>query len=100
MSEGKILKKLEKIDQELKKQGKTLSSHGKILSEHSQSLSDHDEQLAFIREYLGEKVLTRDEYLQGQEQVMTILKRIQEDLSFNYGWLRRHDEAIQQLQTA
>ena len=118
MSEGIILKALEKqdqrldkievtlgsISQELKKHGKTLAEHGKILSdhgrilsEHSQTLADHDEQPAFIREYLGEKVLTKQEYLEGQEQIMTALKDLRQEIPFTHGWLRRHDENFVKL---
>lgn len=90
MSEGIILKELRGIKKELKK-------HGKTLAEHSQTLADHDEQLAFIREYLGEKVLTKQEYLEGQEQIMTALKDLRQEISFTHGWLRRHDENFVKL---
>lgn len=96
-------------------EGKTLKKPVK-LTEIRQRLDDHDEQLAFLRENMlsrvefhefkqefedfKKNVLTREEYLHGQDQVMTALKNIQQELSFMYTWLRRHDEEIKQLQTA
>lgn len=76
-------------------EGKTLKKRTKLV-QTEQRLDNHDEQMAFLRE----NMLTSAEYLEGQDQVMTALKNIRQELSFMYAWLRRHDEEIKQLQTA
>ena len=98
MHEDKILEKLDKMAGEMRAGFKDIR----------QTLGDHDEQLAFIREYLGEKVvtreefeefrgyvkekmLTRDEYLQGQDQTMTMLKDLKQEMAFMNGRFQRYD---------
>ena len=94
MSEGMITKKLEEHGRELKQHGEELRKYGKKLDEH-------EEKLEFIIDYLKEKVATKDElqefrkeYLQGQDQVVTILKNMQQEMSFTHGWLQRHEVDI------
>ncbi len=95
MSEGKILKKLEEYDKKFEKIDKKLEEHG-------QKLVEHGGQLAFICGYLGEKVFTKlefeqfhQEYLQGQDQVMTILKRLDEERLSTHDRIRQVEDTVE-----
>ena len=98
--EGKILKALGEIKVDIK------DIH-KDLKWIKQTLAEHDEQLVFIREFLGEKVMTKhefqqfhDEYLQDQDRTTHFLKRLDEDRLFIHGRIDRNDQDIRRLQTA
>ena len=95
MPEGKILKAVQGLKTDIKSVRRTLAEHG-------QMLADHDEQLEFLRENAVSKLefeQFRREYWQGQDQVMTILKDIRQEMAFSQGWLRRHDEDIYRIKT-
>ena len=86
----KTLARHEKI---LNEHSQILNKHSKILNEHGQILADQSEQLVFLRE----NMVSRREYLEGQDQVVTMLKDIKQEMSFTYGWLRRHDDDIYRI---
>lgn len=75
MSEGKTIKKLLEHDGRLDSiEGKLGSIEGRLDSIGGR-LGFVEEQLQFMRE----NVVLRTEYLQGQDQIMVILKRLDEE---------------------
>ncbi len=61
-------------------------------------LVDHDEQLREIKDNMvtkNELAEFKDEYLQGQDEMMTILKRLDEDRIFTHRWVDRIESDLE-----
>lgn len=83
MKEDKILQKLNKIDQGFDKIDQKFASI-------DQRFVDIEEQLSFICEH----ALTREEYLKGQDQILTLFKRLDEDRVFTHSRIRRVEDIL------
>ncbi len=60
-----------------------------------QKLLEHDEQFDKIEEKL-DKMVTREEYLQGQDEMMTILRRLDQERIFTAEWVKRIEKEVEQ----
>ncbi len=84
-----IEKKLEQHDQRFDKIEQKLEGQSLTLGRMAGVLGDHQEQLTFIIEFLGERVVTHEEYFTGQDQVMKILKRLDDERPVTHERLRK-----------
>ncbi len=78
----KIDQKFDKIDSRFDRIDGIFQAHGKVLQELQSHNEFVDEQLEFIRETAVTNLefqQFRGEYLQGQDQVVTFLKRLDEE---------------------
>lgn len=105
---GSIEQKLEQHDQRFEKIDRKMEEFGgefkeirADLKDIRQTLADHDEQLEFIREYLGEKVLTRqefeqfhEEYLGDQDELLSLFKSLDQDRLFTNLRIDRLEEKV------
>jgi len=57
-------------------------------------LFDQDVKLERVEERL-DKTLIREEYLQGQDEMMTILKRLDQERIFTAEWVRRVEDEVE-----
>jgi len=57
-------------------------------------LFDQDVKLERVEERL-DKTLIREEYLQGQDEMMTILKRLDQERIFTAEWVRRVEDELE-----
>lgn len=56
-------------------------------------LLEHDERLERVEGKI-DKMLTRDEFTKTSDQMMVILKRLDEERIFTYSWIRRVEEEV------
>lgn len=63
----------------------------KKLLEHDERLDSIEEQLAFLRE----NAVTKDEYLCGQDKIMVILKRLDEERLVTHHTLQKLTELVE-----
>ena len=61
----------------------------------TQKLLEQDKQFDRIGEKL-DKTLTREEYLQGQDEVMVILRRLDQERIFTAEWVKRIEREVKQ----
>lgn len=106
--EGKILEKFEKIGGQLESINQKLADHDDRFDAIDGRLADHEDRLEVIEEQLvdirenmatraeveeiKQAMLTREEYLHGQDQIMTILKRLDEERLVTHDRLSRLEE--------
>ena len=61
-----------------------------------QKLIEHDERFDSIEQKLDSK-LGRDEYLKGQDEIMTILRRLDQERIFTAEWIRRIENDVDKV---
>jgi len=73
-----------------------LEEHDKKFEEHDdrfdvivKKLLDHDEQFISIRQEIGE---LRQEMRQGQDEMLTILRRLDQERVATFNWIKRVEE--------
>ncbi len=68
-------------------------------------LLEHDKHFIRINEHFNQiedkinKTVTRDEYLTGQDEVMTILRRLDQGRAFTTEWIRRIEGEITKIKS-
>lgn len=82
-NEEKIIKKLDSIEERTRGQ--------------TEKLLEHDEQFEKIAARL-DSMVTRKEYLKGYDEMITILRRFDQERIFTTEWVKRIEREVQQHQ--
>lgn len=98
------MQKLDEFSGEFKAIRQTLAEHSQILAKHSQILlrhdhvlSEHGQRFEFVEEqleFIRENMVIKKEYLHDQDQIVTILKRLDEDRLFTHGRIDRVEKNV------
>lgn len=95
MPKNQILQKLIEHDKCFDEIKVRLDGHDKCFDGHDKRffrietrLIEHGERFDKIEERLN-KTVTREEYITGHEEIMTILKRLDEERIFTTEWIKR-----------
>ena len=94
MFEDKIIERLDSIESVLERHGQNLKSIESVLERQTERLIDHDDYLKSLRE----DTITRDEFrtfAEGQDEMITILKRLDEERIFTANWIKRVEEKVE-----
>lgn len=95
MSEEKIIEKLDNISNKLEEHDKQFVKIDEKLDKHALKLIEHDELLKPLCEDV--KMLKTDvrNIADNQEQMITILKRLDEDRVFTHAWVSRIEKDVE-----
>ena len=61
-----------------------------------QKLLEHDKRLDQIEERV-EKTLTLDDYLKGQDKILAVLQRLDQERVFTSEWIRRIESDVERV---
>jgi len=96
-------KRLDGVDKRLDGIDKRLDEHDKKFDRVIKKLIEHDERFERIEEKV-DKMVTREEYLRGYDEMITILRRLDQERIFGNQWVKRiekrvdgHDQEIAQI---
>lgn len=96
---NRVFEKLDKHGQQFERVFTKLENHDQQFDRLISKIVEHDERFNRLEEkidHLKEGLPTKQEYFDGQDKIMTVLNRLDQDRIFTHAWVRKIEEEVEQ----